>query len=431
MVSTLPDPPPDGALESPETDISSTRATSRAFSTPDATGAKDTRLRIFILNPSYPPVACGVGAYTSGLADALVRAGHDVTVITCTASVDAVDGPPRVLPLLGEWGLVAFLRAWRRFPKPRPDLVVSNYPAAFEGSHSALYLTPGLAKVLLGRPRTVFILHEFIRSGGIEQRLLRLPLWAADRIVTVTEAERDAVVARYPSVDARTVVRHNPATIPVADDDPEADVRTRAALESQGRPLIGYIGLLWGAPKGFEDLLEALAQTDAFLVTTGSLDPTNAYHEQIARLIEQLGLSERVRWLGFVSDEEAARLLRVVDAVVLPYRAGAESGYTSMLAALVNGGAVITTRGPHNPPWLQHGETALLVDREDPAALAKAITSLLADERLATHIREQARALSFGWDEIVEAVVAHGDISTDSTAHHRAGHPQAESLRSG
>ena len=370
-------------------------------------------MRILVFNPSYPPVPCGVGNYTRGLAEALVRAGHDVTVITCVASTAMADGPPRVLPLLREWGLIAFLRAWPRFPRPRPDLVVSCYPAAFDGSHSALYLVPGLAKALLGRPRTIFIVHEFVRSGEIEQRLLRLPLWAADRIVAVTEAERDAIVTRYPSVAARTVVRHNPATIPVAAVDPDADARTRAALAPQERPVIGYIGLLWGAPKGFEDLLEALARTDALLVATGSLDPANAYHGHIVALIERLGLGERVRWLGFVSDEEAGRLLRVVDAVVLPYRGGAESGYTSLLAALVNGAAVITTRGPQNPPWLRDGETALLVDREDPAALAQAITRLVTDERLAAQVRAQAGELSFGWEEIVEAVIAKGEISTD------------------
>jgi glycosyltransferase involved in cell wall biosynthesis len=366
--------------------------------------AEPTRLRILVFNPSYPPVACGVGAYTRGLASALVRAGHDVTVITCAASTSMTDGPPRVLPLLRGWGVGAFLRAWPRFASSRPDLVVSCYPAACVGSHSALYLVPGLAKVLLGWPRTIFIAHEFVRAGGIEQRLLGLPLWAADRIVAVTEAERDAIVKRYPSVAARAVVRHNPPTMPVASFDPEADGRTRAALAPQERPVIGYIGLLWGAPKGFEDLLEALGRTDALLVATGSLDPGNAYQAHIAGVIERLGLGERVRWLGFVSDEEAGRLLRAVDAVVLPYRGGAESGYTSLLAALVNGGAVVTTRGPQNPPWLRDGETALLVDPEDPAALASAITRLLTDDRLAAHVRAGARELSFGWEELVEAV---------------------------
>ncbi len=366
-------------------------------------------MRILVFNPSYPPVACGVGDYTRGLAEALVGDGHDVTVITSATSTTMVDGPPRVLPLLREWDIGGFLRAWPRFSRPRPDLVVSSFPAVVPGSYSRLlYLVPGLAKALLGRPRTIFIVHEFIRTGETERRLLRLALWAADRIVAVTEAERDAIVKRYPSVAARTVVRHNPATIPVAALDPEADTRMRAALAPQERPVIGYIGLLSSAAKGFEELLEALARTDALLVATGSLDPANAYHAHVAAEIERLGLGARVRWLGFVSDDEAGRLLRAIDAVVLPYRGGAESGYTSLLAALVNGGAVITTRGRQNPPWLRDGETALLVDPEDPAALASAIDILSIDERLAAHMRAGARELSFGWDEIVQAVVAPG-----------------------
>src|ERR1700685_4068700 len=116
-------------------------------------------MRILIFNPSYPPVACGVGAYTSGLAQALVRAGHNVTVVTGAASTTATVGPPRVLPPLRNWGVREFLRAWRRFARPRPDVVVSSYPAVVvDGSYvRLLYLIPGLAKVLLGWPRTVFV----------------------------------------------------------------------------------------------------------------------------------------------------------------------------------------------------------------------------------------------------------------------------------
>ncbi len=367
-------------------------------------------MRILVFNPSYPPVACGVGAYTRGLAQALVRAGHDVTVITGAASTTTTDGPPRVLPPLRNWGVREFLRAWPRFARPRPDVVVSCYPAVVvDGSYvRLLYLIPGLAKALLGRPRTVFVVHEFIRANEHEHRLLGLALLAADQIVAVTEAECDAIVTRYPSVAARTVVRHNPSTVPVAAPDPQADARMRAALAPQERPVIGFIGLLWAATKGFEELLEALAGTDALLVATGSLDPANPYQAHVAAQIERLGLGERVRWLGFIGDDEAGRLLRVVDAVVLPYRGGAESGYTSLLGALVNGAAVITTRGPQTPPWLRDGETALLVDPEDPVMLASAIDQLLSNQRLAAQVRAGARGLSFGWDEIVQAVVAPG-----------------------
>jgi glycosyltransferase involved in cell wall biosynthesis len=368
-------------------------------------------MRILIFNPSYPPVACGVGDYTRGLAAALVRAGHDVTVIIGAGPTTMADGPPRVLPPLRNWGVRAFLRAWPRFAWPRPDVVVSCYPAVIVNGRYArlLYLVPGLAKALLGWPRTIFIVHEFIRADDSEQHLVGLALRAANRIVAVTEAERDAIVARYPSAAARTVVRDNPATIPVASHDADADTRMRAELAPLERPVIGFIGLLRAAGKGFEELLEALAGTDAVLVATGSLDPANAYHAHVAAEIERLGLGERVRWLGFLSDDEAGRMLRVVDAVVLPYRGGAESGYTSMLAALVNGAAVITTRGPQTPPWLRDGDTALLVDPEDPGALAGAIDRLLTDDRLGAQLRAGARALSFGWEGIVEAVTARGN----------------------
>jgi glycosyltransferase involved in cell wall biosynthesis len=353
-----------------------------------------------------------VGDYTRGLAAALVRDGHDVTVVTGASSAPR-DGPPRVSPVLRDWGVGAFLRARGGLVRPRPDLVVSGFPAVIDGPRARLlYLLPGLAKALLGWPRTTFVLHEFVRTGETERRLLWLALRAADRIVAVTEAERDAVVARYPSVAGRTVVRHNAPSVPVAAHDPDADARTRAALAPLERPVIAFFGLIWAAAKGFEELLEALALTDAVLVATGSLDLGNAYHAHIASQIQRLGLGDRVRWLGFLSDDEVGRLLRAADAVALPYRGGAESGYTSLLAALVNGAAVVTTRGPQNPPWLRDGETAVLVGPRDPAALASAIGRLLADGALARRVRAGARALSFGWEEIVEAVIAPAELSS-------------------
>jgi glycosyltransferase involved in cell wall biosynthesis len=372
-------------------------------------------MRILCFNPSYPPVACGVGAYTRGLAHALEEAGHDVTVVTSTSSTTYTNGRPRVLALLAEWDIRAFLRAWPYFWRPRPDLVVSSFPAVVPGRHSRLlYLLPGLAKLTLRNPRTVFILHEFIRTGDAERSRMRLGLRAADRIVAVTDAERDALVARYPSTAARTVVRNNPATIPVAAIDPSADAKVRAQFAPPERPVVAFGGLLTAPAKGFDDLLEALTRTDALLVATGSLDPENVYHAHVGAQIERLGLGGRVRWLGFISDNEIARVLRAVDVVVLPHRSGAESGHTSMLAALVNGAAVVTTRGANTPPWLRDGETALLVAPENPDELATAIARLAGDVQLSAKLRAAAGELSFGWADLVEAVVSRGPVPAEA-----------------
>jgi glycosyltransferase involved in cell wall biosynthesis len=364
-------------------------------------------MRILIFNLSYPPVACGAGAYSQGLATALARAGHDVTVVTGATSTSATEGPPRVQPLLRDGSVGSFLRAWPSFATRRPDLVVSSFPTIVAGNYARLlYLFPGLAKALLGWPPTTFIVHEFLRLQEIERRLLMLPLRAADTIVTVNVGERDAIVARYPWAAARLVVRENAPSIPVATSDPAADARTRASFAPRERPVIAFFGHIMGPTKGFEELLEALALTDALLVASGSLDLSDPYKAHVAAQIERLGLSERVRWLGYLAHEDVGRVLRAVDAVVLPYHSGAESGYTSMLSALVNGAAVITTRGPRTPSWLRDGETALLVDSADPAALAAAIERVLNDELLAERLRAGGRELMFDWDEIVDAVTA-------------------------
>lgn len=366
-------------------------------------------MRILIFNPSYPPAACGVGAYTRDLAAALVKAGHEVTVVTESGVTDASPGPPRVLPLLREWSVSAYLRAWPRFARPRPEVVVSSFPAAVRSRYSRLlYLVPALAKATLGRPRTVFIVHEFVRTGDTERGRLKLALRPADAIVAVTEAERDGIATRYPWAAKRTVVRHNVPTIGVAAPDVAQDALLRDTLAVPGRPLVAFFGLLWGSNKGFEELLEAVAGSGAELLATGALDPTNAYHAQIEAVIDRLGIAERVHWLGFLPDEQVARVLRVADMVALPFRGGAESGYTTLLAALVNGAAVITTRGPNNPPWLRDGETALLIEAGNAAAIAAAITRLATDPQLAARLREGGRSLSFGWGELVATITETG-----------------------
>jgi glycosyltransferase involved in cell wall biosynthesis len=362
-------------------------------------------VRVLVFNPSYPPVPCGIGDYNRGLATALAHAGNDVVVVTAAGATAPSEGPPRVLPVLRDWSVREFLRARRRFARPRPDVVISGFPSVMLGSHARLlYLLPGLAKLTLGRPRTVFVVHEFVRTGETERRLLRLALSAADLVIAVTEAERDAVVARYPRVARRTTVLHNAPTIPAVTEDLAAEGRTRDELAGASGELVAYFGLLKTPEKGFDDLLDAIATTDATLAVTGSLDPEQPYHAEVAARIARLGLGDRVRWLGYVDDEDVARLLRAADAVVLPFRGGAESGYTSLLAAIVNGAAVITTRGPNNPDWLRDSETAVLVDPSDPAAIAAALAKLRAEPELAAGVRAGAGALRFGWDAIAEAI---------------------------
>ena len=157
-------------------------------------------MRIVIYNPSYPPVRCGIGEYNRGLAQALADAGHDVTVVTATAAEGRPRGRPRVLALMRDWGVRDFLRTVPRVAWPRPDVVVTGFPAVMPGRYvRMLYLLPAFAKLTLGLPRTVYIVHEFVRAADRERNALGLALRCADRIVAVTGHERAAIVPRRRS----------------------------------------------------------------------------------------------------------------------------------------------------------------------------------------------------------------------------------------
>lgn len=365
-------------------------------------------MRILVFSPSYPPVRCGVGEYTSCLAAALTNAGHVVSVVA-SPPAPASCGSPRVRPIMPDWRLTDFVRAWPELVRWRPDLVVGGFPAVMPGRyHRALHLVPALSKLTLGRPQTVFIVHEFTIAGAPERRALGVALRASDRIITVSERERDAIVAHYPpSIGRRVEVVQIPSNIPDAQADEASDARLRAELAQAGRPLLGYFGLLPSADKGFDELLEAVALGCAALVVTGTLDPDgNAYHAEIAARIERLGVGERVRWLGYLDADAVGRLLHAVDVVVLPFRAGSAGQSGSLLAALVNGAAVVTTRGFATPAWLRDEANALLVAPQDPAALAAAVQRLADEPALAARLRAGARELRFDWESVAAAVTA-------------------------
>ena len=361
-------------------------------------------MRILVFNPSLPPLPCGIGQYTARTAGALSAAGHDVTVVTSAALAGAPTPGPRVrvVPALRDWAALDYARAWRRFSRPRPDLVVSGYPSVIPGSKARLlYLLPGLAKLTLGRPRTVFVVHEFERTGRVAQRLLALALRAADDVVCVTDGERDAVVARHPFAAGRARVVQNGSSIDAVPADPVAAAALRRRIAGD-RPLVVFAGRLSSADKGLEELVEAVAGTGAVLAASGTLDRADAAHRAVAARIKHHGMRDRVRWLGDLGDGEMGRLLQAADAVAVPFRGGAESGYTSLLAPLVAGAAVVTTRGPRTPGWLRDGENALLVAPSDAAALGVALRRVLGDPTLAERLRAGGCALRplFGWERV-------------------------------
>lgn len=180
--------------------------------------------------------------------------------------------------------------------------------------------------------------------------------------------------------------------IPNGVDLREIDEAIAAAsprkIEGRGHGFrIGYIGQLI-ARKGLDVLIRAcvpLAIPEAELWIVGE-GPERSSLEHLAR---ELGLSDRVRFLGYRSDR--LTLLKTFDVFVLPSLL--EGIPRCVLEAMAAGVPVIASDIPGCQTVVEHEATGLLFPPGDVARLAESLRMLRSDEDLSRSLAEQACTL--------------------------------------
>jgi glycosyltransferase involved in cell wall biosynthesis len=131
--------------------------------------------------------------------------------------------------------------------------------------------------------------------------------------------------------------------------------------------------------KGLDVLFQALARTTrpCRLVVVGQ----GRQEAELRGMVERLGLSGRVSFLGSMVPEALATLYRRAACVVFPSRAPETSGLVG-IEALGHGTPVIASRVGGVGEWLADGETGLGVRPNAPGELAAAIDRLMAEPEL-------------------------------------------------
>jgi phosphatidylinositol alpha-1,6-mannosyltransferase len=174
-----------------------------------------------------------------------------------------------------------------------------------------------------------------------------------------------------------------------------------------GRPVLLYLGSL-KTRKNLPTLLAALAlirkeRDDARLVLVGQGDQAQALQRQA----QALGLSEHVRFVGFVPEADKVRWYNLADVFVLPSRL---EGFGLVAAeAMACGKPVVASRTASLPEVVAHGETGLLCDPDDPGDFAQTITRLLRERELATRMGQAGQdrvGRLFQWDQSVRRTLA-------------------------
>jgi glycosyltransferase involved in cell wall biosynthesis len=162
--------------------------------------------------------------------------------------------------------------------------------------------------------------------------------------------------------------------------------------------VVGYVG--WLIPiKGVIYLVRAMAKVlqrhpNSLLLLVGKGDDKGKEEIILIEQVKSLGLSDRVRFLGWRPDVD--EIMTCFDLLALP---SLNEGMGRVLVeAMAVGLPIVATRVGGIPDLVKHGENGLLVPPADAGALGGAITELLIDkagrERMGENGRKMCRAYS-------------------------------------
>jgi glycosyltransferase involved in cell wall biosynthesis len=290
----------------------------------------------------------------------------------------------RDIGLLCPLGHCTVFESWERF-----DCSTAQYMGKCLPYHLAHYAAD---QGMLGRARV----RVSALAAWLDNRLRQQALRRIDGVIGVSRGILDVFPPRLLAGRRLRVVPNLPPPVAVPSEAQAHTARERLGIG--GAPLVVYAGKL-SAGKGTPVLLAALdriaaAVPGARFVLAGKGGMT-------------IPARPDLHALGVLPQAELFVLYRAADVVVVP-SVWPEPLSRVLLEAMRIGRPVVATAVGGTPEAVEHGVTGLLVPRQDPEALAKAVIELLLDPerraRMGRAAAERTRTV-FDEDRLVDALL--------------------------
>jgi glycosyltransferase involved in cell wall biosynthesis len=288
---------------------------------------------------------------------------------------------------------VAYVHKWDHLPTLEA-LVESGLPLARMVHDHDIYCLRSyrynpLTRAVCHRPASGYCVFpcaaplKIKRGGGFPIKWLSY-FDKLKELALVRRFDKMFVVTRYMRRELE-INGFDPARIEIFPPVPRAGKPLESSFSD--RNLILYAGQLIRG-KGVDLLLRALARVQAPFEAVILGDGNHrAACEKLAR---KLGLSDRVRFAGFIPQDELTAYYRDASLVAVS-SVWPEPIATIGLEVMRYGLPVIAFDAGGIPDWLHHEQTGLLVPWSDVTAYAAAIERLLADKALARRLGAAGR----------------------------------------
>ncbi|MEA2762137.1 MAG: hypothetical protein QOD47_1421 [Gemmatimonadaceae bacterium] len=359
-------------------------------------------MRILVLNwqDHENPQAGGAELHLREIFTRLVGRGHSVDLLCSSwgqaprrVNLDGIDvhrvGNRTTYPFLVRRYFESHLRA-------------NDYDVVIEDLNKVPLYTP-----MWGVPKLVALVHHLF--GATVFREAPAPLAAA---VWLSERALGALYRKVPfqAVSVSTaddlVKRGIPrGSIRVIYNGVDSSRLTPNPLERSDKPLFVYLGRL-KKYKRVDVVINAFAELNVPEATL-EIAGTGDYRASLEGLVNSLGLTDRVQFLGFVPEDQKVHLLRRAWASTL---ASPKEGWgISNLEAAACGTPVVAANSPGIRESVVDGETGFLVPPDDPSAMAAAMRGIVESRDLVNVLGVAGRrfAENFTWDRAANDTLSH------------------------
>ena len=383
--------------------------------------------RVLLLSWEYPPVIeGGLARHVRKLAEALVRQGTAVDVLTRGVS----DGPQTAQPGVDELSGVTIHRvrepSWPRdlqrfvawVEQMNSDMLAAGEALmeeqAYDLVHGHDWLVANASSALAESAGVPYVTTIHATEHGRHQGWVHEPpqshihaveRWMArraDAVIVCSYYMRGHVADIYDIDERRIVVIPN--GIDPSELRPAADLQSlRAEFAAPHEKLVLFVGRLV-YEKGFQLALDAMPGVVERVANVRFLVAGSGTHEaELKQQAERLGLSAHGGFLGWIGDDVLHSLYRIADLCVVP--SIYEPFGLVALEAMASGCPCIVADTGGLREVVPVGErVGLRFNGGDAEHLGVMIERLLVDgalrERLVTEASEHV--LSFDWEDIAE-----------------------------
>src|SRR5690242_10618396 len=362
---------------------------------------------------TYPPRACGIGAFSADLRATLIGTGA-VDVVDLVAVVHEPSSPQRrgVLATIAQAVRGNYVRTARMLGRLDVDVVLLQHEYGIFGGRDGEYVLSFAQE--LTQPLVV-TLHTVLSEPTRHQAKVLTELCSeAELVIVMTDTALRLLVdsGTCPEEKVRVVPHGAPARLIAR----AAQVREEGSSRSTGDGFrLSTFGLI-SSGKGIETVIEALPaiverHPDLVYTIAGRTHPDVERREGERY---RLGLEQRAFELGlgthvvfddrFLSVDELSLLLGQTDVFLTPYASREQIASGALTFALAAGCAVVSTPYWYAQDMLASG-AGQIVPFDDPAAVADAVCSYLDHPVQLAAAQAEARRVgsTLAWPAVAEA----------------------------